>query len=182
MTVKGVDVASYQTSTFSTAGLAFVFVKATEGTTYTNPKMTAQTAHARKAGCVVGFYHFLRPGNVKAQAAYFVEQAASVQGDPLFADWEDPDVSNAAKDQFLAEVKRLRGSTHRVGLYCNRDYWLNRDTTSQAGDALWIADYVTAGKPRIQAKWLFHQYTDEPLDTNRGAFADKAALRAWAAK
>ncbi|WP_411144372.1 GH25 family lysozyme [Streptomyces sp. x-80] len=89
-------------------------------------------------------------------------------------------MSCAQKDAFLAEVKRLRGSTHRVGLYCNLDYWKNRDHTSNAGDALWIADYVTAGRPRITAQWLFHQHTDRPLDTNVGQFADRAALWKWA--
>lgn len=180
VTVKGIDVSSFQSSTYSTEGIGFVFVKATEGTSYVNPRMAAQAAHARKSGCVVGFYHFLRPGSVSAQAAYFVEQCASVEGDPLFADWEDAGVSCADKDAFIAEVKRLRGSTHRVGLYCNRDFWLNRDTTSDAGDALWIADYVAAGKPRIQAAWRFHQHTDKPLDTNVGNFADAAAMRKWA--
>ncbi|WP_063779637.1 GH25 family lysozyme [Streptomyces sp. AcH 505] len=184
MTVHGQDWASYQPSEPSTKGIDFAIIKATQGTTYTNPKMTAQAAHARKAGCVVGFYHFLQPGNIKAQAAYFVAQAASVGGDPLFADWETtPEGKRATcdeKDAFLAEVKRLRGDTHRVGLYCNRDFWLNHDTTGDAGDALWIADYVGAGKPRITAKWLFHQYTSTPVDTNVAAFKDKAALRAWA--
>ncbi|MFJ4920114.1 glycoside hydrolase family 25 protein [Streptomyces sp. NPDC088725] len=179
MTVKGVDVASYQSTTFSTSGLDFAFVKATEGTSYINPRMTGQASHARAAGLVVGFYHFLRPGDMKAQARYFVEKCASAEGDPLFADWEDTGVSCASKDAFLAEVKRLRGSSHRVGLYCNRTFWLNHDTTSNAGDALWIADYVNAGKPRISADWTFHQYTDNPLDTSVGKFADRDALRKW---
>lgn len=180
MTVRGIDVSSYQPTTYSTK-FDFVFVKATEGTSYTNPKMRAQAQRARAAGLVVGFYHFLRPGDMKAQAAYFVEQAASVEGDPLWADWEDPRVSCADKDQFIAEVKKLRGETHRVGLYCNVDYWRRRDTTGNAGDALWIAHYgVSAGQPGVQAKWLFHQYTDRPIDTNIGQFADRAALRAWA--
>ena len=76
-------------------------------------------------------------------------------------------------------MKELRPD-HRVILYANRNYWLNVDTTSYAGDGLWIADYVTAGKPRIQAKWRFHQYTDDPLDKNVADFASKAALRDWA--
>ncbi|MFG2226940.1 GH25 family lysozyme [Streptomyces sp. NPDC048644] len=180
MTVRGVDVSSYQPSTYSTKGLDFVFAKATEGTSYINPRMTAQAAHARRNGLVVGFYHFLRPGDMAAQARYFVEKCASVEGDPLFADWEDSGVSCAQKDAFLAEVKQLRGETHRVGLYCNQYYWLHRDSTGNAGDALWIADYVTAGAPRIKAQWTFHQHTDRPLDTNLGRFADRAALRKWA--
>ncbi|WP_052862316.1 GH25 family lysozyme [Streptomyces sp. Tu6071] len=183
MTVKGIDVSSYQSETYSTTGIDFVFVKATEGVSYVNPKMAAQAKRARDAGLVVGFYHFLQPGDMKKQAAYFVEKAASREGDPLWADWETPGVSCADKDVFLAEVKRLRGSTHRVGLYCNKDYWTRRDTTSNAGDALWIAEYNNKpGKPTIQATWLFHQYTSTPIDTNSGAFASRAALKSWAQK
>ncbi|MFE7570397.1 glycoside hydrolase family 25 protein [Streptomyces sp. NPDC057539] len=179
MTVKGIDVSSHQSSSYSTADLDFVFIKATEGTSYVNPKMNAQAARARGAGLVTGFYHFLRPGDMKAQARYFAEECASAEYDPLFADWEDDGVSCAEKDTFLTEVKRLRGSNHQVGLYCGQYYWLHRDTTSNAGDALWIADYVAAGKPRIKAAWKFHQYTDTPVDTNVGKFADRAALQKW---
>ncbi|MCC2280977.1 glycoside hydrolase family 25 protein [Streptomyces sp. ET3-23] len=180
MTIKGIDVSSYQPSDFSTSGLDFVIVKATEGVGYVNPKMTTQAAHAREDGLVVGFYHFLRPGDMAAQAQFFTDRACSMEGDPLFADWEDPDVSSANKDQFLSEVKKLRGKAHRVGLYCNRDYWLNRDSTSNAGDALWIADYVNPGTPRITASWLFHQYAEHPIDSNLARFPDRAALRTWA--
>ncbi|MBH5337103.1 muramidase [Streptomyces pactum] len=180
--LHGIDVSSHQSS-FDTDGVDFVFVKATEGRSYINPRQSAQAGKARKAGCVLGFYHFLWPGNIAAQARYFVEECASEEGDLLAVDWENTGdgtrATNAEKDRFLREVKRLR-PTHRVLLYCNRQFWLNHDTTSYAGDGLWIADYVTAGKPRIKAKWRFHQYTDTPLDKNVGAFADKAALRKWA--
>ncbi|WP_432141984.1 GH25 family lysozyme [Streptomyces sp. bgisy084] len=180
--LHGVDVSSYNTS-YSTAGLDFVFVKATEGHTYINPHQSTQASKAREAGCVVGFYHFLWPGNIATQAEYFVEKCASVEGDLLACDWEstgdDTYASNAEKDQFLAEVKRLRPS-HRVLLYCNRDFWLHHDTTSEAGDGLWIADYVTAGEPRIEAKWRIHQYTDSPLDKNVADFTSKTALKEWA--
>ncbi|KIQ62407.1 muramidase [Kitasatospora griseola] len=180
MTVKGQDWASYQSATPVTTGLDFAFIKATEGTGYVNPKMVYQADTARKAGLVVGFYHFVRPGDMKAQAAYFVEHAASQPGDPLFLDWEDAGVSNDQKNEFIAEVKRLRGNAHKVGLYCNQYYWQKREVGGNAGDALWIADYVTPGAPRIQAPWLFHQYSDSPIDQDLGNFADRAALRAWA--
>lgn len=180
--LHGVDVSSHQ-SDYSAEGLDFVFVKATEGRSYINPRQKAQAAEARKAGCVVGFYHFLWPGNIAAQARYFVEECASVEGDLLAADWERTSdgtmAGNAQKDQFLREVKRLR-PTHQVILYCNRDFWLNHDTTSYAADGLWIADYVTAGKPRIKARWRFHQYTNRPLDKDVGNFESRAALKRWA--
>ncbi|MFH8796725.1 glycoside hydrolase family 25 protein [Streptomyces sp. NPDC017941] len=180
--LRGIDVSSYQ-STFDTDGLSFVFIKATEGRSYVNPRLTAQTKLARDGGCVVGYYHFLWPGNITAQAEYFVAKAPEKKGDILAVDWEwtgdHTAASNSEKDRFIREVKRLRPS-HRVMLYCNRDFWLNKDTTSYAGDGLWIADYVSAGKPRIQAKWRIHQYTSTPLDKNVARFASEEAMRDWA--
>lgn len=186
MAIKGIDVSAYQDS-FSTSGMSFVFVKATEGRSYINPRQSAQAKLARDADCVVGFYHFLWPGNVQAQAEYFVEKCASVEGDILAVDWETTGdgtaASNADKDSFIRAVQRLRGSTHQVLLYCNKDFWLNRDTTSFAGDGLWIADYNgKPGDPGIKASWRFHQYTSSPVDTNIGKFDDRAALKAWAEK
>jgi GH25 family lysozyme M1 (1,4-beta-N-acetylmuramidase) len=180
--LRGIDVSSYQ-STFDTEGQSFVFIKATEGRSYVNPRLTAQTKLARDGGCVVGFYHFLWPGNLTAQAEYFVSKAPEKAGDLLAVDWETTGegthASNAEKDRFIREVKRLRPH-HRVVLYTNRDFWLNVDTTSYAGDGLWVADYVTAGKPRIKAAWKFHQYTDRPLDKDVANFTSKGALRDWA--
>ncbi|ATL30621.1 glycoside hydrolase family 25 protein [Streptomyces formicae] len=181
--IRGIDVSSHQSTSFSTDGLSFVFIKATEGRSYVNPKMTAQVKRARDGGCVVGFYHFLWPGNIAAQAAYFVSKAPEKAGDLLAVDWEwtgeHTAASNGEKDRFIREVKRLRPS-HRVLLYTNRDFWLNRDVTSYAGDGLWIADYVTAGKPRIQADWTIHQHTSTPLDKNVADFEDEDELRDWA--
>ncbi|MEU3829492.1 muramidase [Streptomyces sp. SID486] len=181
--LHGIDVSAYQSTSYATDGLSFVFIKATEGRSYVNPRLTAQTKTARDAGLVVGFYHFLWPGNLTAQADYFLRHAPDRPGDILAVDWETTGdgthASNAEKDAFLRRLKTLRPD-NRVILYCNRDFWLNRDVTSYAGDGLWIADYVTAGKPRIKAAWRFHQYTSEPHDKDVTRFAQEDDLREWA--
>lgn len=183
MTVQGIDVASYQSATFDTSGIGFVFIKATEGTSYVNPLMAAQAAHARAAGCVVGFYHFLHPGSVQQQAEYFVTKAASRPGDILACDWEPTSsglASNADKDAFIRAVKKLRAG-HRSILYCDVERWTHADTTSYCGDGLWIADpNHTAGHPKIGAPWRFHQYGIRGTDRDVANFADRAALAAWA--
>ncbi|WP_043389971.1 GH25 family lysozyme, partial [Kitasatospora aureofaciens] len=103
-----------------------------------------------------------------------------VAGDMLVLDWEDPGVSNASKDKWIKYVQKKRPG-HKVLLYCNRDYWLNRDSTSFAGDGLWIAQYNgKPGKPSIKAPWLIHQYTSTPVDTNLARFSSRAAMRTWA--
>ncbi|MER6127104.1 GH25 family lysozyme [Streptomyces sp. NPDC001795] len=181
--LQGVDISAYQESAYETDGLSFVFIKATEGRSYVNPRLAAQTKTARDAGCVVGFYHFLWPGNISSQAEYFVGHTPEKAGDILAADWETTGdgthASNAEKDQFIRTVKELRPH-NRVILYTNRTFWLTIDTTSYAGDGLWIADYVTAGKPRIKAAWRFHQYTSDPSDKDVANFSTRAALREWA--
>ncbi|MEU6555872.1 glycoside hydrolase family 25 protein [Streptomyces sp. NPDC046915] len=181
--LHGIDVSAYQSSSYDTSGLSFVFIKATEGRSYVNPRLSAQTKHARDAGLVVGFYHFLWPGDLTAQAEYFLSHAPEKAGDILAVDWETTSsgthASNADKDRFIRKLKQLRPH-NRVVLYANRNYWLNVDITSYTGDGLWIADYVTAGKPRIKAKWRFHQYSSEPRDKDVAGFASKAALVEWA--
>ncbi|GGP32878.1 hydrolase [Streptomyces capoamus] len=181
--LHGIDVSAFQSSSYGTDGLSFAFIKATEGRSYVNPRLTGQTKTARDAGLVVGFYHFLWPGDLTAQAEYFLSHAPDRAGDILAVDWETTGdgthASNAEKDRFLRKLKESRPH-NRVVLYCNRHFWLDIDTTSYAGDGLWIADYVTAGRPRVKAKWRFHQYTSEPHDKDVANFASKAALRDWA--
>ncbi|CAM5316371.1 Muramidase OS=Streptomyces alboniger OX=132473 GN=CP975_25030 PE=3 SV=1 [Streptomyces alboniger] len=171
-------------SSFDTDGLSFVIIKSTEGRSVCQPEadLAGEEGQGRRLAWS-GFYHFLWPGNITAQAEYFVKQDAGEGGGParggLGVHRGPPVASNKEKDRFIKEVKRLRPS-HRVLLYTNRDFWLNRDTTSYAGDALWIADYVSAGKPRIKAKWAIHQYTSSPLDKNVADFESEDALREWA--
>ncbi len=179
ITIHGVDVSSHQPGWKPAAEDEFVFIKATEGRTYVNNEMTGQTARARSRGLVVGFYHLLLPGNAKAQAAHFVEQANFKRGDLLVCDWENtaeghPSVPDAAA--FIAETKR-RVPECRVGLYCNKSAWLT--TKVKAGDFLWLAAYMDAHG--VESPLLrFWQYTDEPIDQNHGYFTDRAKLSAWA--
>jgi hypothetical protein len=182
MTVLGIDVARYQPDDYPTGGLDFVFVKATEGVSYMSPAHDAQVARGRAAGLVVGHYHFQRPGSPTAQAAYFLKHARPRPGDMLACDWEDTGVSNKDKDVFMRAVKAARPDLREV-LYCNRDFWLHRDTTSYCADGLWIADpSAPKGHPRVEHPWVFHQYAIAGgTDRNIGNFPDRAALAAWAA-
>lgn len=181
MSVHGVDVSSYQSNTFDTKGLAFAFVKATEGLNYVSAHHAAQVAHARAAGLVVGHYHYGKAGNGAAQADYFLQHAGIHTGDILAFDWEDGGVSQAERDAFIKRVKS-RAPGHKVVLYCNTSYWKSRDTENFAGDGLWIADpNHPAGHPNVSHPWVFHQYSwSGGIDHNVANFRDAATLRAWA--
>jgi hypothetical protein len=177
--IKVLDVASYQATTFPLTGIDGVIVKATEGTSYVNPKHDAQVNFGRAHGLVIGHYHYAHGTEIHHQVDYFLGHAKPRSEDVLALDWEDSGVSNGEKDDFLAYLDSR--VTNRVILYCNLDYWLRHDDTSRCGDGLWIADpNAPAGKPRIQHPHVLHQYTDTPMDTSLGIWENRAAFLAWA--
>lgn len=77
--VVGIDVSSYQGVvdwvSFTKVKRSFVFVKATEGSSYRNPYYASQFGGAKAAGMYAGAYHFANPGGKsgKTQATYFVK-------------------------------------------------------------------------------------------------------------
>lgn len=190
MGIYGQDWASYQGTEPSVAGIDFVIVKITEGLGYINPKWIRQRDHAKANGLVWGAYHYPHMANdPHAEADYFLRQVAWQPGDIIVLDWEGYDNANAGvskarqlayKEEWLRYVK-ARMPNNPVGMYCNADYWRNVDTTGYYGDFLWIATAGRkAGDPGIRADWLFHQFTDRPVDTDYCHLASRAALRAWA--
>lgn len=181
MTVKFLDVASYQATAFPLTGIDGLIVKATEGTNYVNPKHSAQVNFGREHGLVIGHYHYAHGSNIHGQVDYFLGQTKPKAEDILALDWEDAGVSNSEKDDFLAYLDSK--VTNRVILYCNLEYWKHHDDTSRCGDGLWIADpNAPAGKPRISHPFVLHQYTSSPMDTSLGNWANRAAAAAWAGR
>jgi hypothetical protein len=190
MGIYGQDWASYQSATPDTSGLAFFFTKVTEGLGYVNPLWPSQYAHGLAAGLVPGKYHYPHMGNsVQAEGDRFLSVADIRPGDVACLDWEGYDPANsgvpkaqqaAYKDAWLRYVKS-KLPNNRVGMYCNTDYWRNVDTSGFYGDFLWIATAgLPAGSPGITAPWLFHQYSDNPVDKDYCHLASAADLRAWA--
>ncbi len=84
---KGHDVSSHQKSVnWSNAkakGATFVYVKATESTTYRNPYFSQQYDGARKVGIIRGAYHFALPNRSSgtSQAGYFVAHGGDWKAD-----------------------------------------------------------------------------------------------------
>jgi lysozyme len=78
--IYGIDVSDHQGQinwrAVAGSDMSFVFIKATEGSTYVDPDFAADVAHARSVGLLVGAYHFFTlcsPG--ATQAANFLKIA-----------------------------------------------------------------------------------------------------------
>lgn len=88
--LHGVDTSHYQGGRIDlkaarAAGLQWWYVKATEGTTFTDPTYARRVRQARRAGIPVGAYHFARPdrGDADDEARFFLAKVDIREGDML---------------------------------------------------------------------------------------------------
>ncbi|KAL6849852.1 hypothetical protein ACO1O0_009397 [Amphichorda felina] len=87
--VSGFDISGWQSSTdFAkayAAGDRFVYIKATEGTTYKSPMFSSQYTGATNAGFIRGAYHFAQPASSSgaAQATYFAANGGGWSADGI---------------------------------------------------------------------------------------------------
>lgn len=188
--IHGADY-SNNNSSISTAGLDFVFLKATEGTSTIDETFAKRYASLEKLTLARGAYHFgWENESYSAQASHFVNTVKPIAGDILFLDFESyPDKRNWGKMSwtelaawvmnFIKEVKKLVPSC-KVGLYCNLSDW-NSLPGTYCGDFLFIADY-TNSRPSTKPAFTFWQYTDSPHDLDWGNFSNLDDLSDWSGK
>ena len=159
----GIDVAVYQPTnlaSYVSHGAKFVFVKATEGTNYINPKAVAQIRSAHANHIYVHAYHFATFGNsvsrAKAEARYFIQRAKYLNISKkryLALDWETGDgnvvtgsrsANTKAIVAFLAEIKQ---AGYKPMLYSGASLLRNNIEVStivrKFGTCIWVASYPT---------------------------------------
>ena len=184
--LSGMDISSYQHGTsldwtkVRAAGQDFAFVKATEGTGYTNPFFAADWASLAQVGMARGAYHFARPtqlpGSAAAQAQYFVKVAGLAQEPGALAPVLDLEVSGGlTPTQLVAWAKTWLGTVQSMTgyvptIYTYAYFWrtATADSHAFASYPLFLADYhdrtgTTApltGMPGGWATWTFWQYDD----------------------
>lgn len=181
--ITGIDVASYQHpgganinwGAVRAAGHSFAYIKATEGTTYTNPYFAGDWPGAGNTGLLRGAYHYARPrlpiSSAVDQARYFVSRTGTMQGAndlPPMLDLEDTGSGLAPGDivrwsrAWLGEVERLTG--RRPMIYTGRWYWSGYLGSSLGLNdyRLWLSDYNGKAAPTATIpgwNWTIWQYT-----------------------
>lgn len=145
------------------SGVCGVIHKCTESGDYLDPTYASRREQAEAAGLLFGAYHFLRPGDMREQAQWFVLNAGSDTGLLFAADHEDADVSlNDLKD-FLRIVHDLTG--REPVLYSGsviKDQLGNARDDELARYPLWLAHYTSAPSwpSKTWPEWWLWQYTD----------------------
>lgn len=181
----GIDASSWQAGSTIIAAMkdsSFVIAKATEGTTYVDPRHAWLAPYARKHRWLLGHYHYAHPHQpADAQADYFINNARPRPGEVLALDLEANEATWAERVtfglSFLARVKQRTGAP--CWLYVNGSWATglrSAATTAQwrevTGYPLWIADWNGTPGNGPAYGWpviTCHQYADHPL-TDRDEF------------
>ena len=153
--LKGIDVSRWQPTTPSLAGLEFAFAKASEALA-PDPRWAMHSANIRKAGIILGAYHFARSdiSTPEKQAQYFV--ATAPDADLYALDVEGVHAFSPA------EITRFMVQMHALGKTCGLYRSRSGFTLNLGQDWNWVADYRAGSFPTIP--WAFWQYTPTPID------------------
>jgi hypothetical protein len=113
----GIDISHHQDAALDLAqcrreGIEFVFIKSSEGGDYVDPEFAANLAEARRAGMLVGAYHYVRSNATAAAQVANVRRAVPLDVAVI------PDVeANSGGVVLVREfVDRLRAAGYRVPL------------------------------------------------------------------
>lgn len=175
MTIKVLDVSNYQPTvtwaSVKSSGVAAVYAKATEGTTWSDSTFTSHIQGAQSVGLSAGAYHFARPesNDPTDEAKHFVAALQQTPTDLMPAlDLESPTSAGVLTGaQVVAWVRTfvnyVQAQTgHKVMLYTGA-WYANMFDLSGLGDIpLWVSAYGVSA-PSQFADWtsyLMWQYTD----------------------
>jgi lysozyme len=164
--VRGLDVSHYQGTIdwdlVAQAGIAFAFIKATQGTTNFDPQFQTNWNGAHAAGVLRGAYHFYQPGDdPHQQAVSFLSAVQPEPGElPPVLDVELPGESSeiiSGIEVWLATVEQAIGKIPI--LYTSPGFWSELGVSSFGRFPLWVAEYgVTSPKiPEGWSTWAFWQ-------------------------
>lgn len=146
-----------------------VIVKATQGTSYVNPRCNHQYELAGQLGKLRGLYHYAGGGNPEAEAQYFINNIKNYVGKAvLILDWES--YQNASWGN-TSWARRFVDEVHRLtGVWCliyvqESALWQVANCASKCG--VWVAKYASMN---------WNSWTLPDMSVSSGAFA---CLTGW---
>lgn len=169
--VQGLDVSHYQGTIdweeVAKAGMAFVFIKATEGTSEVDPEFETNWSGAKAAGLLRGAYHFFQPSeDPQQQAEHFLSVVQTVPGDlPPVLDVETPGDASEILAGVQAWLTAVEQATAKAPiLYTSPTFWngLGISASGFSRFPLWVAEYgVTTPKTTEGwTAWTFWQFSE----------------------
>lgn len=146
-----------------------VIVKATQGTSYVNPRCNHQWDLAGQLGKLRGLYHYAGGGNPESEAQYFINNIKNYVGQGiLILDWESYQNASWGNSSwalhFVTEVHRLTGVWPLIYVQ-ESALWQVANCAKYCG--IWVAKY---------ASMTWNSWTLPNMNVSSGAFS---ALTGW---
>jgi GH25 family lysozyme M1 (1,4-beta-N-acetylmuramidase) len=179
---KGIDVSHWQGSinwnSVYNDGIRFAYIKATGGTSYTDPRFDANYIHSYNQGLIRGAYHFARPNysSGATQARFFVNNGGGWSADgktlpPLLDIEYNPSGGTCYGKSDAGMVRWIKNFSDTVknltgrypAIYTTNDWW--RQCTGNSGafrstNPLMIARWSSSvGQLPNFPTWTIWQYT-----------------------
>ncbi len=172
--VRGVDVSRYQGEidwqTLAGEGIDFAFIKATEGSSYADPRFASNYAEARTTDLAVGAYHFFSFDSAgKTQAENFIRTVPSFVGMlPPVVDLEfygGYDLNPPPRETVTAELYDLLDTLEahygvRPILYATEESYAQYLANDFAAYDIWIRNVITSPTLADGRAWTFWQFTN----------------------
>jgi len=165
--LNGIDVSHYQGqvdwSAVAAHGASFAMIKASQGTSYTDPMFSTNWTGANAAAVKTGAYHYFMPSeSFLDQADLLISQLTAVdyrpgRDLPPAIDCEEMDGVGSSAFVFalshLVELVRRKYNVHPL-IYTSPDFWIEQVGNPDFSSCpLWIADYTGAAQPNLPSTW-----------------------------
>ena len=144
--------------------ISFVYIKATEGSTYSDKRFETNWKEAKKHGFIRGAYHyFSTESSGERQASLFISRVKLEPGDlPPVVDVEDEPKNAAAYREelkkFINALEKHYGVKPVIYTY-KKFHERHIDNVHFKDYPLWIARY-NANDPGIDSKWIMWQCSE----------------------
>lgn len=164
--MKGIDIYSGQGNIdfnkVKNDGIEIVYIKATEGLTYTDDTFKNFYNDAKSVDLKVGFYHFLRNNNPVEEAKHFINVTNGLEVDCRYAiDVEV--VLGQTSDKILNNVTQfanyLKSNGKDIVVYTYTSFLKEYLKSINNSFQLWIAEYGVKS-PNINVPYIGFQYSD----------------------
>ncbi len=187
--VMGIDISAHNGNIdfqkVENDSIMFVYMKATEGASYTDPNFESNYNSARETSLKLGAYHFFRfEVNGTLQGMNFLNMITDKSLDlPLVIDvedWGNKEVPTGSVIKRLQEmIDFLSEHGYKIVLYTNNNGYKRYIQSYFADYPLWLCRFTS---PSDSVKWTFWQYShwgevdgvkgDVDLDLFNGDFKD----------
>ncbi len=181
----GIDVSHYQGNVDweeVSDDFHFAFIKATEGTEYTDPDFIQNMNNVDDTDMAYGAYHFYSPDeDGLEQARHFINATQNIKFTlPPVLDVEvapDDDVSNfqQAIKSWLVYVENTMGC--RPIIYSDKNFWDEYLKEAFSHYTVWISDYSDEASDVASINWAFWQFTDQGKAEGVSGFVDQSRFK-----